>query len=251
MVCILETMSNVSIIISSCDRYSYLWDIQLQLFHKYWANCPYPIYMVSENQTIPSFDTNLKLHNFTTGKEPTGPSDWSANLLQALKSITSEYIIYFQEDYVFTNVVEEDSLFKLLDYIQANKVNYVRFYTAPPGNGYSISITDNVAIREITSGTEWRTSLMVAIWRKETLQQLLENTPGVTPWSFERTTDSSGFDKFYCLDLPEYGTSAILPFIGIYGSSNGFAFYPAAIELLEKENIKKLNGDNINYNIKL
>lgn len=244
-------MHNTSVIISSCDKYSYLWDIQLQLFDRYWPTCPYPVYMVSENNKIPSFATELKLNSFTTGKQPTGPSDWSTNLLEMLDSIDSEYIIYLQEDYVFTRPVDEERLSKLLDYVHNNKVNYVRFYTAPAGNGDRIEVAEGVAIKEIIPGTKWRTSLMVAIWRKETLQQLLNSAPGIDPWSFEHSINSNSFDKFYCLDLPNYDDSDILPFIGIYGSSNGYSFYPVAIELLEKEGIKKLNGENINYSIRL
>lgn len=244
-------MDNISVIISSCDKYSYLWDIQLQLFDRYWPTCPYPVYMLSENSKVPSFDTQLNIKNFNTGKQSTGPSDWSDILIQALQSIDSEYIIYLQEDYVFTRPVDSQRLNELLDYVKEHKCNYVRFYTAPPGNGHQVQISEGVALREITPGSQWRTSLMVAVWRKETLQALLESAPGINPWSFEQSINSDAFDKFYCIDLPEYGQSDILPFIGIYGSSNGYSFYPVAIELLEKEGVKKLNGENINYNIKL
>lgn len=207
--------------------------------------------MVSENHKLPDLKTTLNLNSFTTDKQPTGASDWSTNLLEILNKIDSEYIIYFQEDYVFTRSVDENRLAKLLQYIENNKVNYVRFYTAPPGNGSRIEVADEVAIKEITPGSQWRTSLMVAVWRKETLQSLLKSAPGIDPWSFEQRVDSNHFDKFYCLDLPNNDESDILPFIGIYGSSNGYSFYPVAVELLEKEGIKKLNGDNIDYTIKL
>lgn len=207
--------------------------------------------MVSDTNKLPDFKTTLKLNSLTTDRQPTGPSDWSANLINALTAVDSEYIIYLQEDYVFTRPVDQQRLNTLLDYIQNNKVNYVRFYTAPPGNGEQIHVSDNIDIKEILPGSQWRTSLMVAIWKKETLQMLLNNAPGIDPWSFERVVDSNSFDKFYCLDLPKNDESDILPFIGIYGSSNGYSFYPAAIELLEKEGIKKLDGQNLNYNIRL
>jgi hypothetical protein len=37
----------------------------------------------------------------------------------------------------------------------------------------------------------------------------------------------------------------------MYGSSGGYTFYPMIVDLLNKEGIKKLNGEEINFNIQL
>lgn len=243
--------NDVSIVISSCDKYHYLWDIQLQLLDRYWPDCPYNIYMISENGKLPDFKTNLKLYNFNTNKTPIGPSDWSNNLLEFLPTIDSKYIIYLQEDYVFTRNVDNVRLDILLKYININDINYVRFYTAPSGNGETINIADGVSIKEILKDSPWRSSLMVAIWKKDTLYTILTQVPGINPWQFEQCTNCNQFDKFYCINLPKHDDSDILPFLGMYGSSGGYTFYPAIVDLLNKEGIKKLNGEEINFNIQL
>jgi hypothetical protein len=242
-------MSDLSIVISSCDKYSYLWDIQLQFFNRYWPKCPYDIYYISEYSDVPLMDTKLKLNSVNIKNVSNGPEDWSFMLETALKKINTKYIIYMQEDYILTDVIKQKNVDILIDYIKSNNINYIRFYTGPPGNGESIKVTNELSIKEIKPGTKWRGNLMLAIWKRETLLSLIESK-SITPWQFEHLSTDS-FDKFYCIDLPTYDSSGVLPFLGMYGSSNGFSIYPIIVELLEKEGIKKLDGSEINYNIKL
>ncbi len=242
-------MKDLSIVISSCNRYQYLWDIQLQLFNKYWSNCPYSIYVISENSTLPNILTNLKLHNFNVGNETVGPSDWSYMLECALKAIDSEYILYIQEDYVFTDFIQQNRFQSVLNYVMSNDINYLRFYTGPPGNGPICNIDATTSIREILPNSQWRSSLMLALWKKDALLSLVEGL-SITPWQFEHM-NTNHLDKFYCLNLSTNDSSDVLPFLGMYGSTNGFTFYPIIIDLLEKEGVTKLDGSPINYNIKL
>jgi hypothetical protein len=206
--------------------------------------------MISESSKIPDFQNNLKLINYNTNKPTIGPSDWSSALLSLLKSIDSDYVIYMQEDYVFTNYVDQDKLNSIFNYAKQNDVNYIRFYTGPPGNGNSVEIEPGLSIREILPGTKWRTSLMVAIWKRESLISLLDSHQNINPWQFE-TISSDHMDKFYCIDLPINDTSDVLPFLGMYGSTNGYSFYPIIVDFLSKEGIKKLDGSEIDFNIKL
>jgi len=242
-------MKELSIIISSCNRYHYLWDIQLQLFDKYWGDCPYNIYYVSENSELPTISTNLKLHNFNVKNAPMGASDWSYMLQNVLKYVESEYVLYMQEDYIFTNHIHNLRFESVFKYIKTNDINYLRFYTGPPGNGKICNIDTNTSIREILPESSWRGNLMLALWKKNTLLSLV-NGLNITPWQFEHT-NTNHFDKFYCINLPTNDCSDILPFLGMYGSSNGFTFYPEVIELLTKHQIKKLDGTDIDFNIKL
>lgn len=240
----------ISVVISSCDKYRYLWDIQLALFQKYWATCPYDIYMISESSRLPHINTSINVINYNTNLPTSGPRDWSTSLVKLLTTLESEYIIYLQEDYVFIRNVDQHRLNKLVKFSLDNQINYVRFHTTPSGNGDIVTIDDGVSIKEILPGTRWRNSLMLALWNKKTLLTLLESNPNITPWEFELQTSTS-LDKFYCINLEREGDTDILPFMGIYGSSNGFGIYPSAEEFLKQEGITLANGDPIDFNIRL
>jgi hypothetical protein len=245
-----NTMQNIPIIVSSCDKYRYLWDIQLQLFNKYWNDCPHKIYYLSENSELPVFESKLNLENIKMGIQTSGPSDWSYMLRMFLNNLDSEYFIYMQEDYVLNDYVNQNKLNKLIDYVISNEINYVRFITSPPGNGDIILIDDDISIREIENNMQWRSSLMTAIWKKSSFIELLNSDMNITPWQFEHI-NSSNIEKFYCLDLDDDGETDIIPFIGIYGSSNGHGIYPQVVEFLKSHNLKMINGSEINYEIRL
>ena len=243
-------MNTIPVIVSSCDKYRYLWDIQLQLFNKYWKDCPHPIYYLSENSDFPKLQTTLNLKNVKFNMDSNGPTDWSYMLKTFLERIDSEYFIYMQEDYVLIDYVNQNDLNFLVDYVVNNEINYVRFITSPPGNGISLEVNENVFIREITKGEQWRTSLMAAIWKKSTFLELLDGNENITPWKFEGI-NSDAFDKFYCIDLIDNDETDIIPFAGLFGSSNGFGIYPHLVPFLKKEELKMLDGSDINYEIRL
>jgi len=243
-------MNTIPVIVSSCDKYRYLWDIQLQLLNKYWKECPHPIYYLSENSNFPDFETSIKFKNVKFNMEPNGPTDWSYMMKTFLSGIDSDYFIYMQEDYILIDYVNQKELNSLIDYVITNEIDYVRFITSPPGNGISIEINENLFIREITKEQKWRTSLMTAIWKKSTFLELLDGDMNVTPWRFEGIS-SNNFDKFYCIDLIDNDETDIIPFAGLYGSSNGFGIYPQMVPFLKREELKMLDGSEINYEIRL
>ena len=137
-------VQNIPVIVSSCDKYRYLWDIQLQLFNKYWNDCPHKMYYLSENSELPFFETKLNLENVKMGIQTSGPSDWSYMLRMFLNNLDSEYFIYMQEDYVLKDYVDQKKLNKLINHVISNEISYVRFITSPSGNGNTILIDDNL-----------------------------------------------------------------------------------------------------------
>jgi hypothetical protein len=243
-------MKRIPIIVSSCNKYIYLWDIQLQLFYKYWKECPHEIYYISETSQLPIFDSKLKLENINLNIETSGPSDWSYMLRMFLNNLDSDYFIYTQEDYILTDYVDQNRLDKLIKYVVDNNINYVRFIASPGGNGDIILIDDDVSIREITQGQQWRTSLMFAIWNKDVFLQLLNSDMNITPWQFENI-NSNTLDKFYCLDIEDDGECDIIQFAGMYGSSNNHGIYPNIVDFLKGQDMKMIDGSPINYEIRL
>jgi hypothetical protein len=242
--------NKICVVISSCDKYIQLIDVQLHFFKKYWPNCPLDIFYITETKPIPTIESNLKIQNLITNIDPIGPSDWSKNLKLLLDMIQYEYIIYLQEDYIFTDFVDESRLDILLEYVIQNDVNYVRFYGCNRQENL-IEVSKDVKLREISKNSNFRSSLMIAIWNKNTFSDLINLTYGSTPWQFESNNVHHKYDKFYCVDLLRDDVSDIIKFAGIYGSGNGFQIYPFLKEMIKNENIKLSNGEYFNIDIKL
>ena len=243
-------MKQVSVVISSCDKYHYLWDIQLQVWAKHWPDCPYDVYMLSEHGQLPEVEVPFTLFNCNTNRPVTGAGDWSLNLIDLLSHLDSEYMIYSQEDYIFLTPVDTNRLGVLMNYVAVNKLNYVRFYLSPGGNGDRIELDENLSIREILPNSPWRSNLSMAIWKREVLLETLRKHAGIAPWSFEHV-GCNEYDKFYCIDTVLEGETDIFPWYGMYGSSNGYGIYPTIEPILTKFGIKKADGSDINYDIRL
>lgn len=91
---------------------------------------------------------------------------------------------------------------------------------------------------------------MVAIWNKNVFLELLNSDMNITPWQFENV-NSNTFDKFYCLDIEDDGECDIIPFAGMYGSSNNHGIYPNVVNFLKGQDMKMIDGSPINYEIRL
>jgi len=247
----METLINkVGIIISGCDKYLPLADIQFHFFRKYWSECPLDIHYITDVNPLTSITDGLCVGNYMTRIPPLGPADWSRNLSMLLSWLNYEYIIYLQDDYFFTEPVDEIRLKKLIEYIMSNDVNYVRFYSCP-AIGDLVDVCENLKLRDIIKKSNFRSSLMASIWKKSTLQSLLKKNMGCTPWQFEHNQQNNEYDKFYCVYLTKDGTSDVIKFEGLYGSSSGLGIYPQHKELLRKENIIRPNGDPVDLEMKL
>ncbi len=244
--------NKICIVISSCDKYLRLADVQLHFFKKYWPNCPLDIFYITETKPIPNIDSNLKIINFITHIDPVGPSDWGKNLKMLFDSTKYDYILYTQDDYIFTDFVDEGKLSQLFKYVIENDVNYLRFYGSTGMCTHKlITISDDVKIREIPKDCLFRASLMIAIWNKNTFNNLIHTNYGITPWKFELNNIDREYDKFYCVDLKREDDSDVIKFTGIYGSGDNLQIYPHVKQMIKNENIKTSTGENFDVDLKL
>jgi hypothetical protein len=165
-------MSDVAVVINSFDRYSDCWGPVTHGLHKYWADCPYPIYLIS---------------NFKNFKAPgvcvlkTGADiSWSDRLHNALTRLDATYIIYFQEDYWLTKPADTARVRDYLRHMDHRGLHYVRLLAAPaPAHDFP----DDVRLGIIAREGDYRTSAQIALWRREVLCELL--VPGESVWEFE------------------------------------------------------------------
>ena len=46
----IDKNSQYAVVVSSCDAYSDAWKPFFKLFFKYWSDCPFPIYLVTNTR---------------------------------------------------------------------------------------------------------------------------------------------------------------------------------------------------------
>ena len=167
-------MNLLTTIVTSCDKYSFLWENFNIMFNKYY-NINAPTFLITEtkNQSLNGID----IIN-------TGQLTWTEMLNNALDQIESEYIFLLLEDYFLTeeiNATEINLHLNFLSQHNANKVmidKHSMFYTYDEVFDYQ-----NRTCLKFWQKSNYLLSTQPSIWRKSFLQSVL-NEP-LNPWSFE------------------------------------------------------------------
>jgi len=165
-------MSDIAVLIASCDKYYDLWQPFFTLFFRHWPDCCYPVYLVSNYRVYP--DPRVK--TIAVGED----TDWSSNLISALQQIPNSYVILLLEDYLLTRPVSTAMVETLAAYMRQRRAGCLRLYPCP---GPDVSCPDNTEVGEILKGSAYRLSTQAAIWDKLVLLGLLRQ--GETPWELE------------------------------------------------------------------
>jgi hypothetical protein len=166
-----------TIIVMSCDGYSDIWPYFAQCWDKFWPDCPFDAYLISEEKQF----VHERIGNIRTEK----PMRWGEMLLYVLDQVKTPNIIYLQEDYLLRSKVDSE---KLLEYFQKfEDLNAAYLRLLPwPGPDALHPLDSEIGI--LSPDSKYRTSLQAAIWDKEILQSLvhLSDDGRFESWSIER-----------------------------------------------------------------
>lgn len=180
-------LKDVTLIVSSCDKYSSLWPSFFACLFRYWPslqtyNKDVPILLIAGKQDF----EHPRISVFKTGDD----LGWAANLKQALAAVKTPYVLYLQDDYLLCRFVEDAPLARIIDVMNTHQKAV-----------YCQLAADAVWFKEGTPSVQkaafapwllqkniharYRTSLQAALWRTDVLQNLVLAREG--PWRFEKT----------------------------------------------------------------
>ncbi len=173
-----------AVLVISCDKYSYVWPAFFHFLNKYWHDCPYKIYLVS-NFIKADF---TKVENILVGQD----LSWSDNVIKALDKIVEENIFIFLEDEFLIDHVDNDKIRNLFNWFLCHDANCLRLNPIPfPDKQFN----KNVGI--VSKGTIYRVSTVLTLWKKNVLSSLL--VQGENAWEFETrgTLRSNQYGQFF------------------------------------------------------
>ena len=160
-----------AIVISSFDGYADTWTPFFQLFFRYWPDCPFPVYLISNYLTY--CDPRVTPINIIPDR------DWSTNLKIALQKINTDYIIYLQEDYFLKEQVDTPKILKALEVAQKEQALHLRLIPDSPKKNFK----NYQDFKEILKDKPYLNSTQAAIWETKGLIDLLRE--GESGWDFE------------------------------------------------------------------
>ena len=210
------------LLISSCDSYSDAWHPFFALFNRYWPDCPFPIFLVSNDQTV-----DIKgVQCISLGQD----QKWASNMLRALEVLPFEQILYFQEDYFLQRPVNNDTIFQMMQFAQDSGAGYIRLTGAPDPD---VPHTNALGLGLLSPDLKFRVSLQASLWQRQTLLDLL--IPGESGWDMEII----GTARARRLDAPFFGVYRRSPMIDYYESTGILKgkWVPGALRLCRREGI--------------
>lgn len=163
---------DITLLIGTCDRYSFLWDNFITLCNRYWnINC---------DKIFAGENIQVKHKGFYTVM--CGNISWSDIIKKSLKYIKTEYVFFVLDDYYFSQHITEDFIKSGIDFMKlhddANKLifssAFCEYYTVKHINGKYFKMLDNSDYLTTTQPSLWKTSFLN--------QCLIEN---MNPWQFE------------------------------------------------------------------
>jgi hypothetical protein len=173
--------NNLTILVSSCDKYSEVWPPFFKFLFKQWPslkthNAHVPIVLISNKEVY----SDPRVTTICVGEEKA----WGKNLLDVLPQIKTDYVLLLLEDYFIWQPVNEIRLLEIFEGMQKEKAVYIqisandsRFNNAqhPPTSIPGVYVKPKFSL--------YRPSLQAALWNKKTLEWL--TNPVENAWQFE------------------------------------------------------------------
>lgn len=167
-----------SIIISSCDKYSDLWLPLGNLYKKYWKNCNYDIYLITESlnfKEVTNLDINIKTININS-------IYWSQRLKLALKSkkIINKNVLLVLDDFFLQSKVIDNIIEKYFNNFIKFRMHMLRLVARPSPQKKNKFLNN---IGKIENFEKYAISSQAAFWKKNILINQLNDKENI--WQFE------------------------------------------------------------------
>ena len=175
---------SLAVVIISCDNYSDLWTPFIYQFKRYWADCPYPIYLTSNHKVV----AYPGIWNLPVGDD----LSWSGNLLKALEAVDEEFVLMFIEDLFLVAPVQRERLEAVMAWAAEARPNHVRLNRTEPATR-----PHNALVGEIEPGAPYRTSTVLSLWNKQALLSLLKAGENAWQFEFQGSVRSDALGQFY------------------------------------------------------
>jgi len=174
----MEQKKKVSMLVLSCDKYGDLWDDFFNLKDKYWPDCPYDWYVVTE-----SIDYNREgVSVIKCGND----LNWAGRFRKAVQSANTPYIGLFLDDYFISDSIDNNRVNLFVEIMEKDKVSFLNL-----GNVFRhiIDLPYKKYYKEhliiIPNHLRYGIDTAAAIWDKHFLLQKL-GEKDYSAWEFER-----------------------------------------------------------------
>jgi len=167
--------SKTAVIVNSCDEYWVLWEAFFTLFRKFWSDCPFKIYLFSQNP-----------ERFKGVKPLIRKGKWWSNAYKkALENIPEKYFIWADESGMFTEKIETQRVIDYIDILKQENLVGIHFNAFTRNENKENFETPNKLWAELVTmrGDNYSICLQPSCWNKEKFIKYINKNE--TIWEME------------------------------------------------------------------
>lgn len=221
----MEINNKMAILVLSCDNYCDLWDDFFNLRDKFWPDCPFRWYVVTETKDY--YREGVEV--IKCGKE----LNWAGRFRKAVQSVDNPLIGVFLEDYYISGKIDNTRITSLVDLMMDKGVDYLDL-----GNVFKhkINVPNKVYYAEhlvvIDKHLRYGIDTAAAIWDKNYLLEKLGDGD-YSAWKFEadrcdEAASENGYNGLILVDDRVSFNVSEIPVV-VQGM-----FYPPCIDYFRK-----------------
>lgn len=174
---------DAAVVVCSYDQYCPLWEPFVHGMNKYWIDCPWKMYFITNFLEAPRGYTTIK-----TGKE----ISWGVKVKKALKEVNENIILWMMDDFWNPGKVKTNILVEFYDLmVKHQNIDHIRLMCPSTSDGVVVPEKELSKVYEndgrlwhFRLDAEYRASVSLGFWRKEALLQYIEDD--MNPWMFEQ-----------------------------------------------------------------
>lgn len=170
--------SKFSIIISTCDKFSDLWDAHIQLLNKNWADRNVDTFLVTDKPTDRTFE-NV---NVVAAGEAT---EITERLRAVMPLIKTEYILFTLDDYFLTEKISTKVILEDIEDMKEQEIDYMRLSVLSRKNlknRKAVEVADKIYLMD-NWAREYVVSLYAGLWKKSFMKKTLNEA--LNAWQYE------------------------------------------------------------------
>ena len=176
-------MSDISIVIGSCDSYIDIAELYVSFLKKNWKDCPYPIFVTTE--TADFSEPSVTIINNGINCE------WAERVINAVNLTSSKYIWLTVDDLFITDPVDGNRISEIIEIMEKEKLYYYGFPSRcidkQEDKRYfrkRHKYKEYKHVFAISRDVPYGVNMGTAIWRKDVLLHIL-NDGITTAWEVE------------------------------------------------------------------
>lgn len=163
----------LTILISTCNAYSDLWDIHLELLKRNWPDREASCILVTDSPVDRQFE-NVSV--FSAGSKLEMPQ----RLKEVLKTIDTEYVLITLDDYFPVKTITSVKIEKALSVMEKEKLDYLRLWPYPRSKQ---KMAGQDGFYWISYDSNYQVNLYPGIWRKSFLEKTFHES--LSAWMYE------------------------------------------------------------------